>query len=172
MLKYYNTAVTFAEFPREIALCINITQCPNHCDECSEPWLREDCGSELTKEVLVDLVQQYPDVTLIGFMGGDNDHDEVHNLTNFIHDTLHLKVGMYSGQDSIDLSLATILDYYKIGRWIPFKGEQSTWHNQSAGPLCLPTTNQKMYMRVGNKLIDVTNDFRKYKISDWSTVII
>lgn len=172
MLKYYDYAVTFAEFPREIALCINITGCPNKCKGCSEPWLAEDIGSILDTTALLQLTQQHPGITMIGLMGGDNDHDAVRELTDFVHSELGLKVGMYSGKDELDLTLANVLDYYKIGRWIPFEGEESTWKNQTAGPICLPTSNQVMYKREDNRLIDVTKDFRTRIINNWKTVII
>lgn len=81
MIKYYDVAVTFSEFPDETALCINISNCPCHCSECSEPWLREDVGSELTEESLKSLIASHPGVTLIGIMGGDCDHAAVVEIT-------------------------------------------------------------------------------------------
>ena len=50
MLKYVDTKVTFAEVPDEISLCINISNCPNHCEGCHSPYLAEDIGTELTKD--------------------------------------------------------------------------------------------------------------------------
>ena len=49
-LKYYDVAITFSEFIDEIALCVNISGCPCHCDNCSEPWLRPWVGTILTNE--------------------------------------------------------------------------------------------------------------------------
>ena len=172
MIKFLDYAVTFAEFPREISLCINITGCPNHCKGCSEPWLAEDTGEELTKTALARLISKAHGISLVGFMGGDNDHKTIRDLCDFVHNYYGLKVGMYSWRDYIDLELAKTLDYYKIGRWIPFEGDESTWKNQTAGPLCLPTSNQVMYMREGDKLIDVTQDFRTRIINNWKTTIM
>lgn len=172
MLKFVESSVTFEEFPDEIALCLNLSLCPNHCPDCSEAYLAEDIGKELTTELLHDLIKSNPGITLIGFMGGDNDPITVYHFAKFIQKTYKLKVGMYSGRDFLDLTLASVLDYYKIGGWRMFKGPEETWKNQSAGPLCLPTSNQKMYMRVDQKLIDITDKFRKNPVNDWKRVIL
>ena len=50
MVKYVDTLVTFAEFPNEISLCINISGCPNHCPGCHSPYLAQDIGEVLNKE--------------------------------------------------------------------------------------------------------------------------
>ena len=47
MLKYVNTAITFAEFPDEISLLINISNCPCHCKGCHSAYLAEDIGEPL-----------------------------------------------------------------------------------------------------------------------------
>ena len=172
MLKFVESSVTFTEVPQEISLCLNLSLCPNHCKGCSEAYLTSDIGVELTEEVLIDLINKNAGISCVCFMGGDNSHEDIRNLTNFVHDNYKLKVAMYSGRDCIDLDLAEVLDYYKIGRWIPFEGSEETWKNQSAGPLCLPTSNQIMYKREGNKLIDITHEFRKYPVNNWKSVII
>lgn len=172
MLKYVESAITFCEFPDEIALCLNLSLCPNHCLGCSESYLAEDIGEELTYELLDDLIIKNPGITLIGFMGGDNDHNSIEHMAKYIHEKWKLKAGMYSGQDSLDFSLAEVLDYYKIGGWRPFTGDENTWQNQTAGPLCLPTSNQIMFKRVENKLINITDKFRKYPVNNWKSVIL
>ena len=119
MLKYYDYCTTFAEFPDEIALCLNISQCVGTCEGCSEPYLREDIGTPLTTSEIDRLIQENSNISLFGFMGGDNDHEAVYELANYIHTNYrNIKVGMYSGRDFIDLKLAEVLDYYKIGRFI------------------------------------------------------
>ena len=55
---------------------------------------------------------------------------------------------MYSGDDEIDKSLAAVLDYYKVGSWMPERG-----------PLNSTTTNQKLYRIVGDNLVDITFKF-------------
>lgn len=126
MLKVYDYAITFSEFPDEIALCLNISNCPCHCEGCSENYLKEDIGKELTRELIDELMIKYRDygITLIGFMGGDRDHKEISQMLNYIKSKYQLKVGMYSGLDYIDLDLINVLDYYKIGRFILPKGEE------------------------------------------------
>ena len=48
MLKYLYTKITFAEAPDEISLCIDITNCIYHCNNCHSPELRQDIGTPLT----------------------------------------------------------------------------------------------------------------------------
>jgi len=171
MLKFVEAAVTFSEYPDEIALVINLSLCPNHCAGCSSTYLAADIGRELTEEVIQELISSHPGVTLIGFGGGDNDHEAVRNLANFIH-SLGLKVGMYSGRNFLDMKLLEVLDYYKIGEFRIFTGPEDTWKNQTAGPICLPTSNQVMFKRDGDTWINITDEFRKKKINNWKTVII
>ena len=55
-MKYLDTMITFSEFPDEIALCINITNCPFHCPGCHSPELWEDIGTELTFDEVLKLI--------------------------------------------------------------------------------------------------------------------
>ena len=70
MLKYVDTAVTFAEFPNEVSLCINIGGCPCCCDGCHSPYLSKDIGEMLSLERLQELIESNKGITLVGFMGG------------------------------------------------------------------------------------------------------
>ena len=56
MLKYVNTAITFAEFPDEISLLINISNCPCHCKGCHSAYLAEDIGEPLDYIALTKLI--------------------------------------------------------------------------------------------------------------------
>ena len=47
LLKYSNYDVVFQEIPGEVALAINITQCPHHCDGCHSAVLAGDFGNYL-----------------------------------------------------------------------------------------------------------------------------
>lgn len=171
-MKFYDYAVTFSEFPDEISLCLNISNCPGHCESCSEPWLLEDVGTVLTPSVLENLIKSNPGITMIGFMGGDRDHDTIKTLASWIHQQTGLKVGMYSGQEYLDMNLLEELDYYKIGRWIRPKGPVETWHTMNCGPLKFPFSNQLMFKRENNKWINITASFRKDKISDYKREIV
>lgn len=130
MLKYVETLVTFSEFPDEISLCINISQCPFHCVGCHSPHLAMDIGEPLTEGVLLELINKNKGITCVGFMGGNP--EEVNKLAALIKPII--KVGWYSGADhlseKIDLSN---FDYIKLG---PYKEE--------FGPLTSRTTNQIM----------------------------
>lgn len=125
MIKYLSSAIVFAEFPDEICLALTITNCPYRCRGCSQPELQQDIGTELTEEELDRLISLNPGITMIGFMGGDNDHAQITQLAKHIH-TKGLLVGMYSGFDTLDVGLMSVLNYYKIGRYIQFKGPEET----------------------------------------------
>lgn len=119
MLKYFDKAIVLQEFPDEITLALNISNCICHCEGCCESYLKEDIGTILDTDQIDFLIKENPDISCIGFMGGDSDHGAIYELTQYIHLTYpDLKVGMYSGKDELDLSLAYMLDYYKIGRFI------------------------------------------------------
>ena len=51
MIKYTGCAVTFSEVPDEVSLCIEISNCPGHCAGCHSPYLREDTGRDLEKDL-------------------------------------------------------------------------------------------------------------------------
>lgn len=168
MLKYYEYAIVTAEFPDEITLAINITNCIGHCEGCSEPWLLKDIGTELTFDEITSLIDNNPGISCFGFMGGDSDPFYLLECAQFIHKKYpSLKVGMYSGQDYINLDLAQELDYYKIGRFILPKpiDKPEEWWKQTCGPITFPFSNQKMYKKINNKLVDITHRFRENKLN-------
>lgn len=133
-MKVYNTQVVFREFPGEITLALNITECPFNCEGCHSPHLRESIGEELTKESLRDIINRNPGITCVGIMGGDRDIKAVEAAARYIKEHSDLKVGWYSGYDSIPDVNLVYFDYIKIGHW-----------DESKGPLTSPTTNQKLY---------------------------
>lgn len=172
-LKYYDTAVTFSEFPDEVALCVNISGCPCHCDNCSEPWLRPWVGTELTNNEIDRLISDNEDITLFGLMGGDSNYEDCIRVVNYIHGKYpNLKVGIYSGRDWIDLGLAEVIDIYKIGRWINPVGPSSEWHKTNNGVLQFPWSNQLYFERVNGRLVNATHKFRKEKIGNPERYII
>lgn len=156
MLKYADVAVTFSEFPKDIALCINISGCPNHCPGCHSNYLAEDIGEKLNTESLKTLIDNNIGITCVGFMGGDQNPLMIAKLADFVKANYDLKIGWYSGKEKLpkDMPLDSF-DYYKIG---PYKEE--------CGPLSSPTTNQRFYSRgkhlhksdvKDNVFYDVTN---------------
>ena len=142
-MKYTDTQITFSEFPDEIALCINITNCPFHCPGCHSPELWEDVGTKLTFDELNKLIQSNKGITLVGFMGGDYDTPYLNCLAAFVKN-FNLKVGWYSGNSRLS-------DYIKIGPYI-----------KELGGLDSPTTNQRMYHYTGSEIKDITYKFWKH----------
>jgi len=171
MLKYLSSAIVFAEFPDEICLALNITGCPCMCDHCSEPELRPDIGTEITEEELLSLIEKNKGITMIGFMGGDRDHKAIVELSKIIHST-GLKVGMYSGRDSLDMNLLNCLDYYKIGKWIMPEGNVDDWWKKNCGPLKFTFSNQLMFKKENNLWINITNRFRNRPINNLKKEIL
>lgn len=149
-MKYIDYAVTFSEFPDEISLCINISNCPFHCPECHSPELWKDVGIELNEESLSILIGRNPGVSCIGFMGGDP--SSVNDLTNFIKQHWLFKIGWYTGYQFIPKEInLNNFDYIKIGPYI-----------KELGGLDNPNTNQRFYKVENGQLIDWTSKFWKH----------
>lgn len=137
MLKYLETLVTFTEVPDEISLCFNITNCPCNCKGCFEPWLAEDTGEPLTIAAIKEVLSTKVGITCICFMGGDNDYAALYKLCNECRMFLpQYKLAMYSGRQIFRTDLSSVLDYYKIGPYIPERG-----------PMNKETTNQIFYKK-------------------------
>ena len=147
-MKYTDTQIGFKEFPNEISLLINISNCPFHCPGCHSPELWEDVGYELNIDILIELIEKNKGITCVGLMGG-NPKDT--SLLGYIHQLYpELKTGWYWGgrciPESIDLS---DFDYIKIGRY-----------DKEKGPLDNPNTNQRFYHVLENgELEDWTYKF-------------
>lgn len=165
-MKYVESAVTFAEFPDEICLALSISNCPNGCKHCSEPWLLNDTGTEIMEEILDKLISENPGISMIGFMGDGKSHKDIVKFTNYIHSKYNLKVGIYSGQDLLDMDLLNCLDFYKCGSWRMPEGDENTWWKTNCGPLKFPFSNQLMFKRDGNKWINITYKFREKPINN------
>jgi len=157
MLRYVNTQVTFSEVPDEIALCINLSNCPIHCKGCHSQYLWNDVGTELTEQNLEDMIKQNMGITCICFMGGDSDPELVNEFSKYIHSHYVLRTAWYSGRDFIPSTTELDFDYVKVG---PYK--------QECGPINDPNTNQRFYARGSvmhkmdanpNMFYDMTNKF-------------
>jgi anaerobic ribonucleoside-triphosphate reductase activating protein len=172
-LKYYDVAIVFAEFPDEVTLAVNISNCPGMCSHCSEPWLLEDVGTVLTNDEIDKLISEHSDITTFGLMGGDSNHDDCIRVAKYIHDKYpSIKVGMYSGREFINLELAQHLDYYKIGRWIMPEGPSSDWHKTNNGVLQFPWSNQLLFQNINGALVNITYKFRKHPVGNPERYII
>ena len=152
MIKYVNTMVTFSEVPDEIALCIEISNCPCHCKNCHSSYLAQDIGEELSCKKLEELLQDNKGITCVSFMGGDINPIEIIELAKYIKLFYSgLKVAWYSGKQELPKHFnIEPFNFIKLGPYI-----------EELGPLNSKTTNQKFYKIEENKLIDITNLFWK-----------
>lgn len=154
MLKYYSFDIVFAEIPDEVTLAVNISGCPNLCEGCHSPWLREDKGNELNERTIDNLMSVYgAQITCFCFMGGDAQPEEVEHLACYIHSKYADKhIAWYSGKPNLSKKVhIQSFDYIKIGPYIP-----------EFGPLNQRTTNQKLF-RIIDEVIkdDITYRFWK-----------
>lgn len=160
MLKYVNTDVTFQEFPDEVALCINISNCPCHCPGCHSGYLTEDIGELLTEDIIDEFMNKYhEEITLIGFMGGDENPFEVSYFAEYIKKSYNIKVGWYSGKQMLpnkpDKAFPfQYFDYIKLGPYI-----------EALGGLKSKYTNQRMFSINDGIPIDITDRFNNKHIS-------
>lgn len=157
MLKYTEAEVTFSEVPDEITLCINISNCPNHCPDCHSQWLWDDVGNELNIEVIKQLLNKNKGITCVAFMGGDSSPHEINELAAFVKNN-NLLTCWYSGKEEISAEIELKnFDFIKIG---PYKKE--------CGPLNNPHTNQQFFevcriSKIPEKFIlkNITEKFQK-----------
>ena len=149
-MKYKDIYIGFSEVPDEITLLINITGCPNRCPGCHSPWLWCDDGKELSTAVLSNLITANDGITCICFMGGDSEPDQISVLAKYIKAHYPHKVAWYSGKNNIGAVNSEYFDYIKLGGYI-----------RELGPLNSKTTNQRMYKKIENTWVDITDIFWK-----------
>lgn len=155
-MKYTDTQIVFRELPDEITLAINISGCPLQCKGCHSPYLREDIGTILTKEVLKQLITDNPGITAICFMGGDAQPIEINVMAKWLKKHYSsLNIGWYSGRKELshDIELQNF-NYIKLGPYIP-----------TLGGLDSPHTNQHLYEVVMTREVDI-NDVPIYGFND------
>ena len=158
MVKVASYDVVFQEIPGEVTLALNLSNCPCHCPGCHSPHLAEDIGEPLDEQLLDALIEKYSGlITCVCFMGGDANPAEVARLAEHVQrptsNDQRLKTAWYSGRtrdlnnpnDLIDLK---VFNYVKVGPYI-----------EELGGLKSPTTNQRLYKRVGDEWQDITNLF-------------
>ena len=136
MLKYVDSKVTFTEIPDEITLCINISNCPCHCEGCHSPYLADDIGEPLDLQHLTDLIDSSRGISCVCIMGGDANPSEVDDIAQDIKEYYpELKVAWYSGRQELSKEIELEnFNYIKLGPYIKDKG-----------PLNCRTTNQVMF---------------------------
>lgn len=163
MLKYVDTEVTFAEVPDHITLCINISNCPCHCEGCHSAYLAEDIGTPLTIQALDNLVKNNKGISCIAFMGGDSDTSHIVTLANWVKTHTNLKVAWYSGKSKLNKEINSKLEWFDFIKLGPYIKEY--------GSLNCNTTNQRFYRVVQvsknrKKLFDITYKFWKHEVEN------
>lgn len=147
-LKYDGYAVVFQEIPGEVSVAINITQCPNNCEGCHSPQLRQDAGRILDEKELNRILEENFGATCVLFMGGDLNPKYVMQLADYVRNNyFNFKTAWYSGKDQFLKEACTHLDYYKVGSY-----------KKDKGPLTSPTTNQMLFK------INASNEGNTFKI--------
>lgn len=138
MIKYIeeDTLVAFREVPNEVSLCINISNCQNHCPGCHSSYLLKNIGRELDFKAIDELIEKNDGITCFCFMGEGNDPETLKNDILYIKENYKdIKVALYSGREEVNEDwLWNNLNYLKIGPY-----------NEEFGPLDKKTTNQRMY---------------------------
>lgn len=158
-LKLSNWDVVMREVPDEITLALNLSDCPNNCKGCHSPQLRMPIGTELTFDLIQDLIRSNDGITCISFMGGDRYPEDVNYLAQLIKSEYcnTIKTCWYSGCDELSTKINLHnFDYIKIGSY-----------KEDKGPLDSPSTNQKMYkyskffsdFTIGKGWRDITTEF-------------
>ena len=176
-MKVASFDIVFQEIPGEVTLALNLSNCPCHCPGCHSPHLAQDIGEPLNEELLDGLIARYGAmITCVAFMGGDANPEEVAKWADYIksHQPKSMptpKTAWYSGRPALPenlttnasersysdngLTVITVLqrsdlpyDYVKLGPYI-----------ESLGGLKSPTTNQRLYKRVGDSWEDITSVF-------------
>lgn len=151
MLKFWSININNRAIPGEISLCIELTGCPFNCKGCKTPYLREDKGTYLTKELLEELVKAHKSVSAVCFLGGDINPYILNKMASYVRKiSPELKIGWYSGDDSISVFTEyKNFDYIKLGSY-----------NKNRGDLNSVTTNQRFYkVEPGGVLRNMTRQF-------------
>lgn len=134
-MKYLYDKITFQEVPDEIALCVAITGCQQHCFGCHSRELWEDKGTPLTIEELQNLLNKHKGITCLCLFGGEADIDTLTELFQYAYKKI--KTAWYCGLDMVPkdkLGIIQYLDYLKLGHY-----------DYELGGLDSSTTNQKFY---------------------------
>ena len=174
-MKVASFDIVFQEIPGEVTLALNLSNCPCHCPGCHSPHLAEDIGEELNEELMDGLIARYGAmITCVAFMGGDAEPDEVLRWAEYVK-SQKIKTAWYSGRPALPESLTTKRSYSDNGltalavlqrSGLPFDYVKLGPYIESLGGLKSPTTNQRLYKRVGEEWQDITSVFWKKSVFD------
>ena len=140
----------FEEIPYKVTLAVNITNCQNRCVGCHSPELRENIGTDLTKDEVDKMIKENDGINCFLFMGEGNDKEGLISLMQYMKDKYpSLSLALYSGREKVEGELLRYLDYVKVGPYI-----------EMYGPLNKETTNQRLY-KVEHEFVDT-----EYRITD------
>ena len=134
-LHYSAEQVVWQEVPGEVALAYTITGCPVGCKGCHsvDSW-PVGSGSPLTQEHLAQQLQKYRGlITCVLFLGGEWQLAALLKLLKQVRNE-RLETCLYTGYESVSISLREQLTYLKTGPWIAARGGLES-----------PTTNQRFY---------------------------
>ena len=155
MIKYVSAEIVLAEVPDEITLAFSISNCPGRCEGCHSPWLREDIGDDLERD-LPGYLEKYQDrITCVAFLGEGNDSDALCECLQAVHKA-GLKTCVYSGKKDMPQYLRNgVSDYVKYGAY-----------ERELGGLEQRNTNQKMmkYNQQDGMFEDITCRFWKESV--------
>lgn len=160
-LKLQSYAVTFAEVPDEICLCLNISGCNHCCPGCHSQHLWNGDKDRPLSECF-DTVVNYLGgrVSCLVFMGGDYNIEELLSYAVKAKER-GLKVCVYTGADfespeAFELEAALIagtLDYLKVGPYV-----------EEFGGLASAKTNQRMFAMEDGIVKDITWKFWRNEV--------
>lgn len=138
-MKYFTQGIVFSEIPDEITLELGISNCPFRCEGCHSPFLQKDIGTELTLEILKELIEDNNGISCILFSGGSP--NEVEKVCYYVRTFYpNIKTAWYTGIETIPTNLnLDYFDYIKVGAY-----------KKDLGGLRNPNTNQKLYKKDKN----------------------
>lgn len=158
MIRYASHEIVFKEVPDEVSLAFSITNCQGNCDGCHSPWLREDTGNDLEKDLPELLEKHKGKVTCICFLGEGNDYPALRRCLQKAKNAGY-KTCIYSGKDSppiFYMQNAHLVDYLKMGAY-----------RKDLGPLTSPSTNQRMIRFVPGETTPYGQAFSAIDMTDW-----
>lgn len=157
MIKYTGHYVTFQEVPDEVSLMLTISNCLGTCEGCHSPWLREDIGDDLEKDLPILLGRYGNAVSCVCFMGEGNDRDALRRCISTVHE-IGIRTALYTGRDDVDVTNPSQMTQYAYPDYI-----KTGSYQKDLGGLDNPTTNQRMYRYQSSGYKDITERFRKHE---------